>query len=99
MVYGGESEIRTHGRLAPTLVFKTRAINHSAISPARQLLTRELPRHNPDFDSRFRLPISTPDFDPGLCADAVALFDGLVVGPQQAGGDAAPGSPVFGDFQ
>jgi hypothetical protein len=30
---GGEGEIRTHGKLAPTLVFKTRAINHSATSP------------------------------------------------------------------
>jgi hypothetical protein len=30
---GGEGEIRTHGEVAPTLVFKTRAINHSATSP------------------------------------------------------------------
>ena len=30
---GGESGIRTHGRLAPTAVFKTAALNHSAISP------------------------------------------------------------------
>ena len=30
---GGEGEIRTHGELTPTLVFKTRAINHSATSP------------------------------------------------------------------
>ena len=29
----GEGEIRTHGGLAPTLVFKTRAINHSTTSP------------------------------------------------------------------
>ena len=30
---GGESGIRTHGRLAPTAVFKTAALNRSAISP------------------------------------------------------------------
>ena len=32
--FGGGRGIRTPGRLAPTLVFKTRAINHSAIPPA-----------------------------------------------------------------
>ena len=31
--FGGESGIRTHGRLTPTAVFKTAALNHSAISP------------------------------------------------------------------
>src|SRR5215813_11466425 len=31
---GGEGGIRTHGRLAPTPVFKTGALNHSATSPA-----------------------------------------------------------------
>ena len=31
--YGGESGIRTHGRFAPTAVFKTAALNRSAISP------------------------------------------------------------------
>ena len=30
---GGESGIRTHGRLTPTAVFKTAALNRSAISP------------------------------------------------------------------
>ena len=30
---GGEGGIRTHGGLAPTAVFKTAALNHSAISP------------------------------------------------------------------
>ena len=34
---GGERGIRTPGGLAPTLVFKTRAINHSAISPGSAL--------------------------------------------------------------
>ena len=33
--YGGESGIRTHGELSPTAVFKTAALNHSAISPVR----------------------------------------------------------------
>ena len=30
---GGQGEIRTHGGVSPTLVFKTRAINHSATCP------------------------------------------------------------------
>src|SRR4051794_21661016 len=33
---GGEGGIRTHGRLAPTPVFKTGALNHSATSPDNQ---------------------------------------------------------------
>ena len=32
--YGGEGGIRTHGTVAGTLVFKTRALNHSTTSPA-----------------------------------------------------------------
>ena len=35
---GGRGGIRTHGRLAPTAVFKTAALNHSAT----------LPRHSPE---------------------------------------------------
>ena len=31
--HGGESGIRTHGTLTRTLVFKTSAFDHSAISP------------------------------------------------------------------
>ena len=31
--YGGEGGIRTHGTVAGTLVFKTRALNHSITSP------------------------------------------------------------------
>ena len=30
---GGKGGIRTHGRVSPTLVFKTRALNHSATFP------------------------------------------------------------------
>ena len=30
---GGRGGIRTHGRLAPTAVFKTAALNHSATRP------------------------------------------------------------------
>ena len=30
---GGWGEIRTHGELAPTAVFKTAALNHSATHP------------------------------------------------------------------
>ena len=37
---GGEGGIRTHGRLAPTAVFKTAALNHSATSPAAWRLGR-----------------------------------------------------------
>ncbi len=33
MFYGGGGEIRTHGRVAPTAVFKTAALNHSATPP------------------------------------------------------------------
>ena len=33
MANGGRGEIRTHGRLAPSLVFKTSALNHSATLP------------------------------------------------------------------
>ena len=33
VVVSGEGGIRTHGALADTLVFKTRAINHSTTSP------------------------------------------------------------------
>lgn len=32
-VNGGEGEIRTHGRVAPTTIFKTVAFNRSATSP------------------------------------------------------------------
>ena len=38
---GGESGIRTHGELAPTAVFKTAALNHSAISPQAAARYRE----------------------------------------------------------
>ena len=34
---GGEGEIRTHGTLAGTLVFKTSTLNHSVTSPEHKL--------------------------------------------------------------
>jgi hypothetical protein len=37
---GGEGGIRTHGELAPTAVFKTAALNHSATSPLAPPLSR-----------------------------------------------------------
>jgi hypothetical protein len=43
-VIGGRSEIRTHGGLAPTAVFKTAALNHSAILPT---LTYQWVRRSP----------------------------------------------------
>jgi hypothetical protein len=33
LITGGRSGIRTHGGVAPTAVFKTAALNHSAILP------------------------------------------------------------------
>ena len=33
--YGGGGGIRTHGRVAPSSVFKTGAFNHSATPPIR----------------------------------------------------------------
>ena len=33
VVAGGSGEIRTHGRVTPTAVFKTAALNHSATLP------------------------------------------------------------------
>ncbi len=38
----GEGRIRTDGGLAPTLVFKTRAINHSTTSPERSAPARQV---------------------------------------------------------
>jgi hypothetical protein len=32
-IIGGQGGIRTHGELAPTAVFKTAALNHSATCP------------------------------------------------------------------
>ena len=37
LVIGGGCEIRTHGEVAPSLVFKTSAIDHSANPPMFQL--------------------------------------------------------------
>ena len=37
---GGEGGIRTHGELAPTAVFKTAALNHSATHPHRPAVIR-----------------------------------------------------------
>ena len=36
---GGEGGIRTHERVAPSLVFKTSAFNRSATSPRTELTT------------------------------------------------------------
>ena len=42
---GGGGEIRTHGRVAPTTIFKTVAFNHSATPPVRDgsYYTSEIP--------------------------------------------------------
>ena len=37
---GGQGGIRTHGELAPTAVFKTAALNHSATCPMRGAASR-----------------------------------------------------------
>ena len=39
MVSGGWGGIRTHGTLSRTLVFKTRALNHSATHPLRAVIS------------------------------------------------------------
>ncbi len=53
-VYGGEGGIRTHGELAPTAVFKTAALNHSATSPLAPPLSRSAAvRHKILLDCRF----------------------------------------------
>ena len=36
---GGSGEIRTHGRLAPSAVFKTAGLNHSPTLPSPEILT------------------------------------------------------------
>ncbi len=41
---GGEGGIRTHGQLAPTLVFKTSALVHYATSPVAEAVRFELTR-------------------------------------------------------
>ena len=38
---GGEGEIRTHGGLAPSTVFKTAALNRSATSPTSNAVYEE----------------------------------------------------------
>lgn len=40
---GGGGEIRTHGRVTPTAVFKTAALNRSATPPLKQLIERIIP--------------------------------------------------------
>ena len=40
--YGGEGGIRTHGTVAGTLVFKTRALNHSTTPPEGYSVVFEL---------------------------------------------------------
>lgn len=37
MLFGRDGEIRTHGRLAPSSVFKTDPLNHSGTSPKSAL--------------------------------------------------------------
>ena len=49
-VIGGGGEIRTHGRVAPTAVFKTAALNRSATPPIIELTDR-----NHTFKSSFWL--------------------------------------------
>ena len=50
--YGGGRGIRTPGGLAPTLVFKTRAINHSAIPPDKAAVSG--PARRPSYTLRAR---------------------------------------------
>ncbi len=45
MFVGGRGEIRTHGGLAPTTVFKTVALNRSATLPNKSLRARIIPKN------------------------------------------------------
>ncbi len=61
--FGGRGGIRTHGELAPTAVFKTAALNHSAtlprrtdVSPARARLSR-VPRAASNSRGLVRAPV------------------------------------------
>ena len=44
-ILGGRGEIRTHGGLAPTTVFKTVALNRSATLPNKSLRARIIPKN------------------------------------------------------
>ena len=56
---GGRGGIRTHGELAPTAVFKTAALNHSATLPSRRHPSRAARRRHPAF-CRVRMARSMP---------------------------------------
>ncbi len=58
-ISGGGGEIRTHGRLSPSLVFKTSALNHSATPPAGLDEERRLYGENDAWGSLVLLFIST----------------------------------------
>src|SRR5687768_16214189 len=57
-VDGGWGGIRTHGELAPTAVFKTAALNHSATHPQGIVAARRLSRHSASRASRATEPVS-----------------------------------------
>ena len=58
-ISGGRGGIRTHGELAPTAVFKTAALNHSATLPSRRHPSRAARRRHPAF-CRVRMARSMP---------------------------------------
>src|SRR4030095_11058973 len=56
---GGESGIRTHGRVSPTHAFQACSFNHSDISPSLKSTTCE--RSATDYRTRLRFPIASSD--------------------------------------
>ena len=54
----GGGGIRTHGALADTLVFKTRALNHSTTPPAGYSVVSELQNYSKEDYSKFLISIN-----------------------------------------
>jgi hypothetical protein len=65
---GGESGIRTHGRLTPTAVFKTAALNHSAISP--NCVVPAPPRSSQPYKADYPIRNHAPAGHSSLCETA-----------------------------
>jgi hypothetical protein len=86
---GGRGEIRTHGGVAPTAVFKTAALNHSATLPASRSLSQALralqwrpafrtERLGPALPSyRFRGPGSAPLKNECVCGENMQVVGGV----------------------
>ena len=75
---GGASEIRTHGGVAPSLVFKTSALNRSAIAPASAIVpARAHATSDAKFTSTIRPVIRAAHFH-RIAVFALATFVAMV---------------------